>query len=243
MNNIKAIQTATSDNQSVWLVVEHSWISFQPEILRPIEAILNESEILGFFAEEMENLTSTLRQSAQMEDYQDSLESYFMKSRFRSRYPFESVYIIFIFYSYFSIHFAGLNKNFHLILCLDATNSNVQDYFEKYPALYSKTYMLYTRTDSLDEHFTLSREYLQMLNEFRLKAIVVTPSQHNTNNDKSINKQIPICEQFNEIVQQIFDQEVPLRFYKMIKSYFHIYIKLSHEIQQRLQKLQVSGTV
>lgn len=63
-------------------MVEHSWISFLPEILRPIEAILNESELLGFFSEEMENLTSSLRQSAQMEDYQDSLEAYFMKSIF-----------------------------------------------------------------------------------------------------------------------------------------------------------------
>lgn len=223
-------------------MVEHSWISFLPDILRPIEAILNESELLGFFGEEMENVASTLRQSAQMEDYQDSLESYFMKSIFSAKYPFlkclHYAYILFLF-----DFFIGLNKNFHLILCLDATNSNVENYFEIYPALYSKTYMLYTQTESFDEQITMSRAYIQMLNELKLKTIVGIPSsQPNNNIDKSITKEIPICGQFNEIVKHIFDQESsPLKFYKMIKSYFHIYIKISDEIHQRLQKLQVKN--
>lgn len=48
--------------------------------MKPIEAILGESEILDLFGDDLESIASSLKHAAQLEGYQDSIGSYFMRS-------------------------------------------------------------------------------------------------------------------------------------------------------------------
>jgi len=79
-NDLKvAMQTAALEQQMSYLLIEHCWVSYVPDILKPIEALLEGSEILELFGEDLETVASSLKQAAQLEGYQESLGTYFMK--------------------------------------------------------------------------------------------------------------------------------------------------------------------
>lgn len=71
------MQSAAFEDQQVVFVVEHAWIAYLPEIMNPIEAILEGSEIPNLFGDDLESLAKPLKNSAQQDGYQDSLASYF----------------------------------------------------------------------------------------------------------------------------------------------------------------------
>lgn len=72
---------ASLENQCTCLVIEHCWLTYVPDIMKPIEAILEDSEILDLFGDDLESIASSLKHSAQLEGYQESLGSYFMKRK------------------------------------------------------------------------------------------------------------------------------------------------------------------
>lgn len=74
------MQIAALENQCTCLIIEHFWLSYVPDIIKPIEAILEESEILDLFGDDLEYIASSLKHAAQLEGYQDTIGSYFMKS-------------------------------------------------------------------------------------------------------------------------------------------------------------------
>lgn len=79
-NDLKlAMQTAALEQQMSYLLIDHCWLSYVPDILKPIEALLEGSEILELFGDDLETVASTLKQAAQLEGYQESLGAFFMK--------------------------------------------------------------------------------------------------------------------------------------------------------------------
>lgn len=76
----QAMQTAALENQCTCLLIDQNWISFLPDIMKPIEAILEGSEILDLFGDDLESIASSLKHDAQLEGYQESIGSYFLKS-------------------------------------------------------------------------------------------------------------------------------------------------------------------
>ncbi|XP_061401208.1 cytoplasmic dynein 2 heavy chain 1, partial [Musca vetustissima] len=199
-NDLKlAMQMASLENQCTCLVIEHCWLTYVPDIMKPIEAILEDSEILDLFGDDLESIASSLKHSAQLEGYQESLGSYFMK---RAR------------------------ENLHLIICLDPSNVNTDEYFQKYPALYRNMEMLYIRTMSNETLNMLPKKYVETLSE-----LSVMGSQRGK-------EKIPVSSYFSEILDSVFGHQAPLRFYQLIKSYYYIYGNMSQEISKRLEKLQ-----
>ena len=81
-NDLKIIMQAAAleDLESVFFI-NHAWITTQPDILKPIEAILEGSDIPDLFGEDLEAVANPLRNAAQMEGYQESLASYFLKRK------------------------------------------------------------------------------------------------------------------------------------------------------------------
>ncbi|KAH8249647.1 hypothetical protein KR032_011100, partial [Drosophila birchii] len=138
-NDLKlAMQTAALEQQMSYLLIEHCWLSYVPDILKPIEALLEGSEILELFGDDLEAVASTLKQAAQLEGYQESLGTYFMK---RAR------------------------ENLHIILVLDPSSARVQDYFNTFPALHRQMDLLYVRSESRETLAMLPKKFIELLNE------------------------------------------------------------------------------
>lgn len=78
----KCCQSAALENQSIVLHIDHAWLVYLPDILKPVEAILEGSEIPDLFGDAIETVVNPLRNDAQLEGFQDSLTSYFWKSNF-----------------------------------------------------------------------------------------------------------------------------------------------------------------
>lgn len=82
-NDLKvAMQTAALEQQMSYLLIEQCWLSYVPDILKPIEALLEGSEILELFGDDLETVASTLKQAAQLEGYQESMGTYFLKRKY-----------------------------------------------------------------------------------------------------------------------------------------------------------------
>uniref|UniRef100_A0A1I8Q9V5 Dynein heavy chain, cytoplasmic n=1 Tax=Stomoxys calcitrans TaxID=35570 RepID=A0A1I8Q9V5_STOCA len=199
-NDLKlAMQVAAMENQCTCLVIEHCWLSYVPDIMKPIEAILEGSEILDLFGDDLESIASSLKHAAQLEGHQESIGSYFMK---RAR------------------------ENLHLIICLDPSNSNISEYFQKYPALYKNMEMLYIRTTSHETLTMLPKKYVETLSDLSISTA------------NSSKENVPVSSYFAEILDTLYGNQAPLRFYQLIKSYYYIYCNLSGDINKRLEKLQ-----
>uniref|UniRef100_A0A1A9WMF7 Cytoplasmic dynein 2 heavy chain 1 n=1 Tax=Glossina brevipalpis TaxID=37001 RepID=A0A1A9WMF7_9MUSC len=191
-----AMQMAALDNQCTCLVVEHFWLNYAPDILKPIEALLEESEILDLFGDDLESIASSLKPNAQLDGYQESMASYFMKR---------------------------VHQNLHIIICLDSTSAKINEYFNNYPALQRKMEMLFIKPASQDTYASLPKKYMEILSDI----------------STSTKDKISISSHFNEILEDFLVKGPPLRYYQLIKSYYHIYGKFYGDINKRLQKLQL----
>lgn len=78
---LQAMQSAALDEQHVVLCIEHCWISYILEIMNPIEAVLEGSEIPNLFGDDLESIAKPLKSVAQQEGFQDSLGAYFWSSK------------------------------------------------------------------------------------------------------------------------------------------------------------------
>lgn len=74
------MQTGAIEDQCTILLIEHCWITFVPDILKPIEALLEGSEILDLFGDDLESIASSLKHAAQLEGFQEPISAYFLKS-------------------------------------------------------------------------------------------------------------------------------------------------------------------
>lgn len=74
------MQSAAIEKQHVVFYVDHSWISYLPEIMNPIEAVLEGSEIPSLFGDDLESIAMPLKNYALQEGFQDSLTAYFWSS-------------------------------------------------------------------------------------------------------------------------------------------------------------------
>ncbi|XP_064546805.1 cytoplasmic dynein 2 heavy chain 1 [Drosophila montana] len=143
-NDLKlAMQTAALEQQMSYLLIEHCWLSYVPDILKPIEALLEGSEILELFGDDLETVASALKQAAQLEGYQESLGTYFMK---RAR------------------------EHLHLVLVLEPSSPQLAEYFNSCPALHRQMDMLYVRPESRDTLAMLPKQYIELLNEASVAA-------------------------------------------------------------------------
>lgn len=78
------MQAAAIEEHHVVFYVDHSWISYLPEIMNPIEAVLEGSEIPNLFGDDLESIAKPLKNAAQQEGFQDSLTAYFWSSELNS---------------------------------------------------------------------------------------------------------------------------------------------------------------
>lgn len=76
---------AALEDQTVVLHIDHSCIEYCSDIMKPIEALLEGSEIPEIFGDDLETIATPLRNAAQMELYQESITSYFWKSNKRQK--------------------------------------------------------------------------------------------------------------------------------------------------------------
>lgn len=78
--HLKAMQAAALEEHHVALYIDSSWISYLPEIMNGVEAVLEGSEIPNLFGDDLESVASPLKSEAQQEGFQDSLVAYFWSS-------------------------------------------------------------------------------------------------------------------------------------------------------------------
>lgn len=80
-NDLKiAMQTCGLENEVAVLYVDHVWINYFNEILKSCEAILEDSfNNDNLFGDDLETVANSLKSAAQLEGYQDSLVSFFLK--------------------------------------------------------------------------------------------------------------------------------------------------------------------
>lgn len=78
---VQAMQSAALDEHHVVFCIEHCWISYLPEIMNPIEAVLEGSEIPNLFGDDLETIAKPLKSFAQQDGFQDSLVAYFWFSK------------------------------------------------------------------------------------------------------------------------------------------------------------------
>lgn len=78
---LQVIQSAALEDQTIVFHIEQSWLGYLPEAMRPIEAILQGSEIPELFGDDLENLVNPLRGAANLSGYQESLVSFFWMSK------------------------------------------------------------------------------------------------------------------------------------------------------------------
>jgi dynein heavy chain 2, cytosolic len=80
-NDLKqAMQVAATEDEAVVFVLDHCWLKYSNEFMKPIEAILQGSEIPDLFGDDLETIAGSLKSQAQLEGYQESMTSYFLKS-------------------------------------------------------------------------------------------------------------------------------------------------------------------
>lgn len=75
------MQSSALDDQVTVLHIDHAWLSYLPEIMKFIEAILEGSEIPELFGDEIETIANPLRNAAQLDGHQESIASYFWQSK------------------------------------------------------------------------------------------------------------------------------------------------------------------
>lgn len=130
-NDLKvAMISAAIDNHIVCLLIEQSLISYQPEVMKPIEAIMEGSEIIDLFGEDLDSISNQLKSAAQLEDFQDSLPSYFM---------------------------SRVQRNLHLIVVLNPKSPRTNNFFSNYPTFRRNADFLYIRNMSVETIVSLPK--------------------------------------------------------------------------------------
>lgn len=76
-----AMQSAALDDANTVLLIDFTWLNHCPELMIPVEAILEGSDIPELFGDELESVAAPLKQSAQNDNFEESLGSYFMKRK------------------------------------------------------------------------------------------------------------------------------------------------------------------
>ena len=73
-------QTCGLENEVAVLYVDHVWINYLEDILKSCEAILEDNfNNDNLFGDDLEAVANSLKGAAQLEGYQDSLVSFFLK--------------------------------------------------------------------------------------------------------------------------------------------------------------------
>lgn len=138
-NDLKiAMTSAAIDNQIVCMLLEQSLISFQPDVMKPIEAIMEESEIIDLFGEDLDSIANQLKSAAQLEGFQDSLSSFFM---------------------------SRVQQNLHLIVVLNPKSSNTSKFFSQYPTFRRNAEFLYIRNMSEETVLSLPKMVIESQSE------------------------------------------------------------------------------
>ncbi|XP_053958646.1 cytoplasmic dynein 2 heavy chain 1 [Anastrepha ludens] len=138
-NDLKlAMQTAAIEDQCTCLLIDHCWITFAPDIMKPIEAVLEGSEILDLFGDDLESIASSLKHAAQLEGFQESIGAYFLKKA---------------------------KKNLHLIITLDPANATLNSLFSRFPTLYRNMDIYFVRSASTETQNQLPKKFIEILGE------------------------------------------------------------------------------
>ncbi|XP_059611101.1 cytoplasmic dynein 2 heavy chain 1 [Phlebotomus argentipes] len=135
-----AMQSAALEDQNTVLLIDHTWIEFLPTILEPIEALLEGSEVPDIFGDDLETIANPLRSAAQLEGYQESLASYFLKR---------------------------VGQNLHLIISLESSSPNIDELFTKYPSLYRNAEIFFLHPLSSEDLEKYSKNYPESVENFK----------------------------------------------------------------------------
>ncbi|KAJ6628053.1 Cytoplasmic dynein 2 heavy chain 1, partial [Pseudolycoriella hygida] len=134
-NDLRMVmQTSVLEDQVSVFHVDHAWLCYLPEMMKPIEAILEGSEIPELFGDEIETIANPLRNAAQLEGYQESITSYFWRR---------------------------MKNNVHIVITLETSTKNLNETFGEYPSLYRNTEMLYLQPTTT--HESISKAILQLM--------------------------------------------------------------------------------
>lgn len=107
------MQQCGLENEVAVLYIDQIWINYFMDVLKTCEAVLEDSIINdNLFGDDLETIASALKSAAQLEGYQDSLVSLFLKR---------------------------VKSNLHLVIALETTTVNFQEILKQYKSLYSKT--------------------------------------------------------------------------------------------------------
>lgn len=153
------MQTAALDEHHVVLCIEHCWISYLHEIMNPIEAVLEGSEIPNLFGDDLDSIAKPLKAACQQDGFQDSLTAYFW---FRKRnLPQRNAF----FYSHtirFIIEFlSGIRQRLHIVICLESVSHHTEELFDNYPSLYKCTEIVWIASTPIESPDYMAKELIE----------------------------------------------------------------------------------
>lgn len=210
------MQAAALEEQHVVLSIEHSWISYLPEILNPVEAILEGSEIPDLFGDDLESIAKPLKNAAQQDGYQESLTAYFWSRMYT--YIFQRIRPN---VAYGLLSFTEVKNKLHIVVTLESTSNTIEDLFTKYPALYRSSELLWLSNSS------------DVFSEKSSESLIKLMSKNQ--------KDVPIPKYvFSVGIEQSIWINSPLRFKNLMMSYFHLHNEMLAKIQSQQQILQVN---
>ncbi|PSN45379.1 Cytoplasmic dynein 2 heavy chain 1 [Blattella germanica] len=200
------IQLAGVEGEQVYLLLEDHQVT-DTAFLDMVNSLLSSGEVPGLYnTEELEPIVLPLKDTAAQEGFVGSATAYF---------------------------FERVQKNLHVILVMDFTNSNFTLTCESNPALYKECCVMWLPGWSSQSMRTVPQLLLIRVEEAEGKPV----SAKNKRRRSSVSD--TLIEGFVKIHEQVSDKlATPQRYISFIHTYMHIYRKKKHEIQQRQQRLQ-----
>lgn len=212
------MQSAAIEEQHVVLYVDHSWISYLPEIMNPIEAVLEGSEIPNLFGDDLESIAMPLKNHALQDGFQDSLTAYFWSSMFNIIRKLTSCNKPFIDWNTSIIIFLGVKKRLHVVLCLETSSNGSNEMFENYPSLYKCTEIVWIPDTTISSPEYIAKEWIAKINLEPIPLPKYLHSLENSNNSWNYS---------------------PFRFKCLIFTYSSLYKLMITEIRKQRNILQV----
>lgn len=215
------MQSAALDEHHVVFCIEHCWLSYLPEIMNPIEAVLEGSEIPNLFGDDLETIAKPLKSLAQQDGFQESLVAYFWFSKFVRDIALQLLFM----FSWDKIaqsllfNVLGIRQRLHIAICLESESHHTDELFDEYPALYKCVEIIWLASTKIASADYLAKELLE---KFSIGEISPVP------------KYLAILDECpTDWMKSAY------RFEKLILTYGTIYKNMLSTIQKQQNILQV----
>ncbi|XP_058067024.1 cytoplasmic dynein 2 heavy chain 1 [Anopheles bellator] len=198
-----AMQTCALEGEPVAFCLPHAVARYLPATVRACEAILAGGELAeDFFGDELENVAAPLKAQAAADSFQPSVAAFFAQR---------------------------LKANFHLVLVLESGCPTIRALFERYPALYQKTEMIWMLPEGVSQADDL-RVYLGAVG-----------SASTMQQDAESMGVIPLPGSFGELVDLPLSEWswCPLRRAQLLRTYGALYGLEKRRQGQHRAKIQI----